>query len=163
LKLSSYSVSHDLRAPLRAIDGFSRVLLEDCNDKLDDEGKRLLKIVRDNTNKMGQLIEDILTLSRLGRKPLEMSHIDMAKLTKDVYDELKQTTPERKIQLEIKNLPAAHGDPSMIHQVLVNLLSNAIKFTRPRENAAIEVGGREEGMKTSIMSKTMVSDLICSM
>jgi len=74
-----------------------------------------------------------------------MSQIDMAKLTKDVYDELKETTPERKIQLEIKDLPAAHGDPSMIHQVLVNLLSNAIKFTRPKENAAIEVGGRKEG------------------
>lgn len=145
LEAFSYSVSHDLRAPLRAIDGFSRVLLEDCNDKLDDEGKRLLKIVRDNTNKMGQLIEDILTLSRLGRKQLEMSHIDMAELTKDVFDELKVTTPGRKIQLDIKNLPDAHGDPSMIRQVLVNLLSNAIKFTRPREKAVIEVGGRKEG------------------
>lgn len=145
LEAFSYSVSHDLRAPLRAIDGFSRVLLEECNDKLDDEGKRLLKIIRDNTNKMGQLIDDILTLSRLGRKPPEMSHIDMAKLTKNVYDELKETTTGRNIQLDIKALPDTQGDPSMMHQVLVNLLSNAIKFTRPRENAIIEVGGRTQG------------------
>lgn len=145
LEAFSYSVSHDLRAPLRAIDGFSRVLLEDHSDKLDSEATRLLNIVRDNTQKMGQLIEDLLNLSRLGRKQMEMSEIDMAKHAKSVFDELKATTPERAIQLDIKTLPIAHGDKSMIRQVFVNLLSNAIKFTRLKEKAVIEIGSRTQG------------------
>ncbi len=145
LEAFSYSVSHDLRAPLRAIDGFSRVMLEDYTDKFDDEGKRYLKIIRDNTQKMGQLIEDLLTLSRLGRKQMEISEIDMAKLAKEVFDELKAMTPERTVQLDIKTLPPVHGDQSMIRQVFVNLISNAIKFTRPREKAVIEIGGMTEG------------------
>ena len=140
LEAFSYSVSHDLRAPLRAIDGFSRVMLEEYTDKLDDEGKRYLNIVRDNTQKMGQLIEDLLALSRLGRKEMQVSRIDMAKLAKTVYDELKEANPGRNIQLEIKTLPPAYGDQAMIHQVFVNLLSNAIKFTRFKENAVIEIG-----------------------
>lgn len=145
LEAFSYSVSHDLRAPLRAIDGFSRVLMEDYSDKLDSEGGRLLNIVRDNTQKMGQLIEDILALSRLGRKQMEISEIDMAKLAKSVFDELKTTVPERAIQLDIKTLLPAHGDQSMIRQVFVNLLSNAIKFTRPKEKAVIEISGATKG------------------
>ncbi len=145
LEAFSYSVSHDLRAPLRAIDGFSRVILEEYTGKLDDEGKRYLKIIRDNTQKMGQLIEDLLALSRLGRKQMDVSEIDMAKLAKDVFDELKATAPERTIQLDIKTLPSAHGDQSMIRQVFVNLISNSIKFTRPKENAVIEIGGETKG------------------
>ncbi|HEY6586401.1 MAG TPA: histidine kinase dimerization/phospho-acceptor domain-containing protein, partial [Candidatus Methanoperedens sp.] len=140
LEAFSYSVSHDLRAPLRAIDGFSRVLLEEYTDKLDDEGKRYLNIVRDNTQKMGQLIEDLLALSRLGRKEMQVSRIDMAKLAKTVFDELKEANPGRNIQLDIKTLPPAYGDQAMIRQVFVNLLSNAIKFTRFKENAVIEIG-----------------------
>ena len=140
LEAFSYSVSHDLKAPLRAIDGFSRVLLEEYTDELDDEGKRYLNIVRDNTQKMGQLIEDLLALSRLGRKEMQVSRIDMAKLAKTVFDELKDANPGRNIQLEIKTLPPAYGDQAMIHQVLVNLISNAIKFTRFKENAVIEIG-----------------------
>ncbi|CAG1001362.1 two-component system, OmpR family, sensor histidine kinase VicK [Methanosarcinales archaeon] len=140
LEAFSYSVSHDLRAPLRAIDGFSRVMLEEYNDKLDDEGKRYLNIVRDNTQKMGQLIEDLLALSRLGRKEMQVSRIDMTKLAKTVFDEIKEANPGRNIQLEIKTLPPAYGDQAMIHQVLVNLLSNAIKFTRFKEKAVIEIG-----------------------
>lgn len=140
LEAFSYSVSHDLRAPLRAIDGFSRVMLEEYNDKLDDEGKRYLNIIRDNTQKMGQLIEDLLALSRLGRKEMQVSRIDMTKLAKTVFDEIKEANPGRNIQLEIKTLPPAYGDQAMIHQVLVNLLSNAIKFTRFKEKAVIEIG-----------------------
>lgn len=140
LEAFSYSVSHDLRAPLRAIDGFSRVILEEYTDKLDDEGKRYLNIVRDNTQKMGQLIEDLLALSRLGRKEMQVSRIDMAKLAKTVFDELKEANPGRNIQLEIETLPPAYGDQAMIHQVFVNLLSNAIKFTRFKEKAVIEIG-----------------------
>lgn len=140
LEAFSYSVSHDLRAPLRAIDGFSRVILEDYSDKLDDEGARFLNIIRSSTNKMGQLIDDLLMFSRLGRQEIKRSEIDMDKLTKTVFRELEPTAHERKVEFNINNLPPSHGDRAMIRQVLVNLLSNAIKFTRPKETAMIEVG-----------------------
>jgi two-component system sensor kinase len=139
------SVSHGLRAPLRAIDGFSRVILEDYTDKFDDEGKRVLNIIRGNTQKMGQLIDDILVLSRLGRKEITHSDIDMGKLAKTIFGELKLTVPERKIEFtHINTLSPAQGDQAMIRQVFVNLLSNAVKFTQPKETAIIELGGFSE-------------------
>ncbi len=141
LEAFSYSVSHDLRAPLRAIDGFSNVLLEDYENKLDDDGKRVLKIIRRNTHRMGELIDDLLTLSRLGRRDMAISGIDMDELAKAVIEELSTTAPGRVLQFNIKTLPFAYGDSGMIRQVFVDLLSNAIKFTRPRETAVIEVGG----------------------
>jgi signal transduction histidine kinase len=145
LEAFSYSVSHDLRAPLRAIDGFSRVVLEDYIDKLDDEGKRYLNIIGSNTKKMGQLIDDLLLFSRLGRQEIRVSGIDMGKLAKAVFEELKLAVPERKLKFTINTLIPAQGDQAMIRQVLVNLLSNAVKFTRPKERAVIEVDGRSEG------------------
>jgi two-component system sensor kinase len=145
LEAFSYSVSHDLRAPLRAIDGFSRVLLEDYIDKLDDEGKRYLNIIGSNTKKMGQLIDDLLLFSRLGRQEIRRSDINMEKLVKTVFEELKLAVPERKLQFTINALIPAQGDQAMIRQVFVNLLSNAVKFTRPKETAVIEVDGRSEG------------------
>ena len=145
LEAFSYSVSHDLRAPLRAIDGFSRMVLEDYIDKLDDEGKRFLNIIRGNTQKMGQLIDDLLLFSRLGRQELRASDIDMGKLAKAVSEELKLAVPERKLQFTINALIPAQGDQATIRQVFVNLLSNAVKFTRPKETAVIEVDGRSEG------------------
>jgi PAS domain S-box-containing protein len=145
LEAFSYSVSHDLRAPLRAIDGFSRVILEDYIDKLDDEGKRYLNIIRSNTQKMGQLIDDLLVFSRLGRQEISISDVDIEKLARNVFKELKPTVSEREIQFEIKELPSAPGDQSTIRQVFANLLSNAVKFTRPRETTKIEMGGRCEG------------------
>jgi signal transduction histidine kinase len=145
LEAFSYSVSHDLRAPLRAIDGFSRVVLEDYIDKLDDEGKRFLNIIRGNTKKMGQLIDDLLEFSRLGRQEIRTSGIDMEKLAKAVSEELKLSVPERKLKFTINTLIPAQGDQAMIRQVFVNLLSNAVKFTRPKETAVIEVDGRSEG------------------
>jgi PAS domain S-box-containing protein len=141
LESFSYSVSHDLRAPLRAITGFSSMLLEDYAEKLDGEGKRLLNIVKDNTLKMGALIDDLLTLSRIGRKDIEFTNIDMNKLAAEVYDEIRTTMPERDIQFSIDLLPSAYVDPLMIHQVFFNLLSNAIKFTAPRDTAIIKIGG----------------------
>jgi PAS domain S-box-containing protein len=140
LEAFSYSVSHDLRAPLRAIDGFSRLMLEDYAEKLDDEGKRYLGVIRDNTHKMGQLIDDLLTLSRLGRKEINVSNIDMARLAKAVFNETKLDAPERKVKCTIKKLPDACGDQAMIRQVFANLLSNAIKFTKPTDVAIIEIG-----------------------
>jgi len=144
LEAFSYSVSHDLRAPLRAIDGFSNILLKKHADKLDDEGKRMLNIIQINTQKMGELIENLLTLSRLGRKEMALSDIDMCELAKDVYEELRTTVTERVLQFNIKKLPAAIGDIKLIRQVFVNLLANAIKFTRSREITDIEVRGWSE-------------------
>ncbi|MBI4972413.1 MAG: HAMP domain-containing protein [Candidatus Omnitrophica bacterium] len=140
LESFSYSVSHDLRAPLRAIDGFSNMLLDDYRDRLDDEGKRLLNVVRVNTKKMGQLIDDILHFSRMGRKEITITEIDMDKLVSDVYAEIKASAPERRLQLNVKPLAPAYGDPSMLRQVVSNLLSNAVKFTRQKDAAVIEVG-----------------------
>jgi len=141
LESFSYSVSHDLRAPLRAIDGFSRILFEDYVEKFDDEGKRLVNIIRGNTKKMSNLIDDLLALSRIGRKDIDHTDIDMERLAGLVFDEIKATIPERKLQLNVKPLPSASGDAGTIRQVFVNLLTNAIKFTRLRETPIIEVGG----------------------
>jgi PAS domain S-box-containing protein len=145
LEAFSYSVSHDLRAPLRAIDGFSRILLEDYISNLDEEGKRVLNVIRNNTQKMGQLIDDLLLFSRLGRQEIRVSKMDMGKLAKAVSEELKLAVPERKLKFAINTLIPAQGDQAMIRQVFVNLLSNAVKFTRPKERAVIEVDGRSEG------------------
>jgi two-component system sensor histidine kinase/response regulator len=142
LEAFSYSVSHDLRAPLRAIDGFSRLVLEEYASKLDDEGKRLLAVIRGNTHKMGQLIDDLLAFSRLSRQQVIFAPVDLAALADTVFFELKNSEKGRKIELEIDALPAAFGDRSMLRQVLQNLLANAIKFTRPRSRARIELSGR---------------------
>jgi PAS domain S-box-containing protein len=145
LEAFSYSVSHDLRAPLRAIDGFSRVILEDYLDKLDDEGKRYLNIIRSNTQKMGQLIDDLLVFSRLGRQELKTAGIKTEEMAKAAFEELKPTFEKREVQFEVESLPMGYGDRSMIHQVFVNLLSNAVKFTRPKETAIIKVEGKSKG------------------
>jgi PAS domain S-box-containing protein len=145
LEAFSYSVSHDLRTPLRAIDGFSHILLDDYADKLDEEGRRLLKVVRDNTNRMGRLIDDILQFSRTGRVEISFAKIDMERLARDVFEELQSSVVGGKLQLEIDPLPPANGDRAMMHQVFINLLSNAIKFSHNREPAKIKVGGSIEG------------------
>lgn len=145
LESFSYSVSHDLRAPLRAIDGFSRILEEEYGSRLDAEGQRLLGIIRNNTKNMGQLIDDLLVFSRLGRKELQFTEIDLEKIARDIFNELTLAEPHRKITLTIKKLPAAFGDASMIRQVMLNLISNAIKFTRPKKNARIEIGVNKIG------------------
>lgn len=144
----SYSVSHDLRVPLRAIDGFSLMLMEDCHDKLDAEGKRLLNVVRDNTKKMSQLIDDLLAFSRLGRKEIALSETDMEAVSRSVYERIKPTVTNRTIQLEIKQLPVAYADPSMMHQVWVNLLINAVKFTRGKSPAVIRIDAKKEADET---------------
>ncbi len=145
LEAFSYSVSHDLRAPLRAIDGFSSAVLEDYSPRLDSEGQRYLNIISDNAKKMGELIDDLLAFSRLGRKEMTKSDIDMSKLAKTVFEELKSTTPDRKLRLKVKDIPPASGDKAMINQVFSNLLSNAIKFTGLKDTAIIEVGSNGEG------------------
>ena len=144
LEAFSYSVSHDLRAPLRAIDGFSKIFLDDYSDKLDDEGERVLNIIRNNTIKMYKLIDDIIEFSRAGRKDMKVLKVDMTNLVRIVLDELKLLTPDRKLKVNIKTLNFAYCDYAMIQAVLVNLLSNSIKFTSYKETAVIEVGCKEE-------------------
>jgi PAS domain S-box-containing protein len=136
----TYSVSHDLRAPLRAIDGYSRILVEDHTAVLDAEGQRVLGVIQQNARQMGRLIDDLLHFSRLGRTELEKSRVDVGALVQEVVDELRRVEPERRVTVTLGALPAALADGSMIRQVLVNLIGNAWKFTRAREDAAIEVG-----------------------
>jgi two-component system sensor kinase len=116
-------------------------LFEEYLDKLDDEGKRLLHIIRGNTDKMSELIDDLLSLSRIGRRDIELSDIDMDKLIQAVCNEIETATSERNLQINLKPLPPARGDEGMIRQVFVNLMANAVKFARSREAAMIEVGG----------------------
>jgi light-regulated signal transduction histidine kinase (bacteriophytochrome) len=141
----SYSVSHDLRAPLRAIDGFSRMLAEDCVKVLDERGQRYIKVIRQNTQKMGQLIDDLLAFSRLGRKPVVLGYVEMERLARGVYEELLAINPGRRIDFRVGALPAARGDVSMLRQVFANLIGNAMKYSRDRDPAVIEVEGRVEG------------------
>ncbi|MCL5280192.1 MAG: ATP-binding protein [Planctomycetes bacterium] len=140
LEAFSYSVSHDLRAPLRAISGFAQAVVEDYAPRLDDEGKRFLGLIQDNAHRMGQLIDDLLTFSRLGRQQMLETQVDLQSLAQGVFEELAAQTPGRKIQLVVHAVPPALGDKAMLRQVLVNLLSNAIKFTRPRPEALVEFG-----------------------
>ncbi len=142
LESFSYSVSHDLRTPLRAIEGFSRIVMEEYPDKLDDEGKRLLKIVRENVSRMGNLIDDILAFSRAGRRDLSMGPVDMDSLAKAVLEELKPSMEGRDVQAGLGRLPPAQGDAAMLHQVLTNLIENAVKFTTNIDRAIIDISGR---------------------
>jgi PAS domain S-box-containing protein len=148
LEAFSYSVSHDLRAPLRAIDGFSSILLQDYNSHLDEEGRRLLGVVRSETRRMGQLVDDLLAFSRLGRQTLERSDVDLTALAQSVFNEQAALAPARVLRLKLEPLPCAHGDRALLRVVLVNLISNAIKFTGPRDSATITIGSRRETGET---------------
>ncbi|MFQ5924247.1 MAG: GAF domain-containing protein, partial [Anaerolineales bacterium] len=144
LESFSYSVSHDLRSPLRAIDGFSRILLEDHASELTPESQRYLRLVHDNAQQMGCLIDDLLTFSRLGRQPVEKQSVALAELVHEVLKDLCSEQDGRRIEIAIGDLPVCQGDPALLKLVFVNLLSNAFKFTRQREVAVIEIGCREE-------------------
>jgi light-regulated signal transduction histidine kinase (bacteriophytochrome) len=140
LEAFTYSVSHDLRAPLRAISGFAEAVVEDYGPRLDDEGKRYLGLIQSNAHQMGRLIDDLLNFSRLGRQPISVAQIDMGTLARAVFDEMSALEPERRIAFEIGRVPPAQGDSALVRQVLANLLSNAIKFTRTRAEASVEFG-----------------------
>jgi len=145
LESFSYSVSHDLRAPLRAIDGFSQMLLKDIGDKLDPEPARKLNVIINSTRKMGQLIDDLLQLSRTGRTDLHFDEINMKSGIREVWGELLAGNPDRNMELMVGELPNARGDERLLRQLLSNLLGNAVKFTRGRKKAIIEVGGFKSG------------------
>jgi two-component system sensor kinase len=141
LESFTYSVSHDMRAPVRAVDGFTKILIEEYAGLLDDEGRRLLEIVRQNTEKMGELIDGLLALSRIGREKVAFADVNMSELAKTAFDEQKaEAGKQRHIALKLDSLPPAYGDRRLITQVFQNLVANAIKFTRNQSAATIEVG-----------------------
>ncbi len=141
----SYSVSHDLRAPLRAIDGFSTILIREHASSLPPETVAYLEKIQGNTRRMSSLIDDLLNFSRMSRQPLNRFLVDPAAIAGEAYDELRMEAAGRKIRLDIKEMPICSADPILLNQVYMNLLSNALKFTRDRDVAVIEVGSVEDG------------------
>ena len=140
LEAFTYSVSHDLRAPLRAIDGFSRFLQEDYGEKLDAEGKQIINVILSNAQKMDQLITGLLALSRVTKSDLRLSRIDMRALAGAVYQEVAADEIRQRFELTLKPLPEAWGDDTLLRQVWFNLLSNAIKYSLKSEVRKIEIG-----------------------
>jgi len=140
LESFSYSISHDLRAPLRSINGFSDILMEDYAEQLDEEGKRLMGIVKESAVTMGQLIDDILEFSRLGKKKIQKSEIDMTKLFENVCEVESGSYSDKEIDLKIDDLPNARGDVALIKQVVVNLVSNAFKYSSKEDKIVINIG-----------------------
>ena len=139
LEAFSYSVSHDLRSPLRSIDGFSQILLNEHADQLDAEARRILGIVVSNARRMGVLIDDLLAFSGVARKELDRRPVDMEYLARSVFDELRAAERERAVVVDIGPLRPASGDQTLLRQVWTNLLGNAVKFTGPVEQPRIEV------------------------
>jgi signal transduction histidine kinase len=137
----SYTVAHDLRAPLRAIGGFSRILQEESGDALNAEGMRCLHIIQRDIKKMGDLIDDLLTLSRLGRREMRLVDLEMEDQARSVFAWLREQEPERRLQVHFFPLAPVRGDREMLRQVWENLLGNALKFTRSRREVVIEISG----------------------
>ena len=135
----SYSMSHDMRTPLRALDGFSKILLDEHSVSLDDEGKRLVKVLRDNAQHMGRLVDDILHFLSTGRQIMKFSSVDISKLASEIVTELQTAAPARRLRLEIGTLPPAWGDRDMIREVLQNLLANTVKFSPVDAEVLIEI------------------------
>ncbi len=144
LEAFSYSVSHDLRSPLRAVDGFSQALLEDYGEMLPKEGRKYLETIRQGAQRMGALIDDLLTFSRLSRVPLNKQAVSMMTLVREVLDQLRAQEGDRALDLRVGELPQCHGDPALLKQVWINLISNAHKYTRKREKALVEIGSTLE-------------------
>ncbi len=139
LESFSYSVSHDLRAPIRAINGYTRIIIEDYSEKIDAEGAKVLQAIINNSKKMGELIDDLLAFSKLGRKQVSLSEINMAELVRSVQEEQLFDKGENVPKFIIGDLFPAMGDQSLIKQVWINLISNAIKYSGYKENTTIEI------------------------
>jgi len=145
LEAFSYSISHDLRAPLRSIDGYSRILQEDYGGKLDEEGRRVLNVIMNNAKRMGNLIDDLLDFGRLGRKPMLLSQVSMTDMVNSIVKEILVHEGNRKIGVKVGELHPAYADVDMIRRVWFNLLDNAVKYTGKKESAVIEVRSYETG------------------
>jgi signal transduction histidine kinase len=144
LEAFAYSISHDLRAPLRAIEGFSQIIVEEYTGKIDAEADRLLNVICANTRRMDQLITDLLALSRVSRGDMQFSRIDMAGLADSLYREIVPADVRQTFAFSVAPLPEACGDPTLIRQVWANLLSNAVKYTLPKDERRIEIGGYKD-------------------
>jgi PAS domain S-box-containing protein len=145
LESFSYSVSHDLRAPLRAVDGFAQMLEEDYGDRLGDEGRRYISVIRDGSRKMGNLIDDLLALSRLGRQPLNKQEIDMAALARRTMDDIVAGEQGITVSVDIGPLPPARGDSVLLAQVWSNLCTNAVKYSRQAPTPTVIISGSSAG------------------
>src|SRR5438552_2852847 len=145
LEKFSYSVSHDLRAPLRAIDGFARALHEDYGSALNADGQRMIGVIRDNAQRMGQLIDALLNFSRAGRQQLVTTSVDLTALAQSVVDELRRTAGGVAVEVTVQPLPPTTGDATLLRQVLVNLIGNAFKFSRNRSHPRVDIAARREG------------------
>jgi len=143
LSAFSYSVSHDLRAPLRAVDGYARMLQEDFAERLGEEGRRQLGVVRDEAMRMGHLIDDLLAFSRAGRQAMRAARVDMAELARNVAAELATEYPQA--QVRVAALPPAAADPALVRQVWTNLIGNALKYSAKHPAPRVEIGGRADG------------------
>lgn len=144
LEVFTYSACHDLMAPLRAVDGYSRILLKKYGDKLSEDATRMLGVIRKETKDMGALIDDLLSFTRVKRNVMDASEIDMEKLVREVWDEILKANQERKLKIKITKLLPVFGDGILIKQVLFNLISNAVKFTKTRELGVIEINSHAE-------------------
>lgn len=141
LEAFSFSVSHDLRAPLRAIAGFTRMIFDEHSEQFDEDARRLLGIVMRNVAQMGELIDALLAFSRLGRQRLAVSEIDMNRLARDAFEEVMAAAGGANVEFVLEDLPPAMADPVLMRQVLTNLLSNAVKFSSNAKHAVVQVGG----------------------
>jgi PAS domain S-box-containing protein len=153
LEAFSYSVSHDLRAPLRHIEGFVEILRATKGPELDEESQSYLQTIADSTKQMGQLIDDLLTFSRTARAELRKSRISLNEIVHNILRELKPDLVNREVEWIIGILPQVEGDPNLLHQVLSNLIGNALKYTRPRNPARIEIGSERTDDETIIFVK----------
>ncbi len=140
----SYSVSHDLRAPLRHITGFVDLITKGSGEGLDEEGRHYLEVITDSAGKMGNLIDDLLAFSRAGRVEMKRQPVDFNALVSEVVRDFSVEAQGREVEWKIQSLPVVFGDPTLLRQVWANLISNALKFTRPRKHAIIEIGSRDE-------------------
>jgi signal transduction histidine kinase len=140
LEAFSYTVSHDLRAPLRAVDGFARILLEDFEKYLPDEGKRYLQLIGSNAEDMGSLIDALLNFSRLSRAPLRRQEVDLAEVVRHAVTLTSTGLGDRNVEFKVDALPRVQSDPVLLQEVYANLIGNAVKFTRERDHALVEIG-----------------------
>jgi signal transduction histidine kinase len=145
LESFSYSISHDLRIPLRAVSGYARMLEEDYADKIDEEGQRLLNVIIDNSKRMGVLIDDLLAFSRLGRANMSLAEVDMQALAEQLVTEMRKREECAHADIEVESVPPAWGDRALLRQVWVNLLANACKYSSTREQSRIHIGATIEG------------------
>jgi signal transduction histidine kinase len=150
LESFTYSVSHDLRAPLRHVDAYAQMLEDDFGRQLPSEALGFAKKIRQGSQNMRQLVDDLLNLSHLGKTELKRKTIQLDQMVEDVMDDLKSETANRHIHWEVGKLPQMEGDPGLMKQVFANLMSNAVKYTRPREEARIEVGQVQHNGETAV-------------